>query len=179
MSALDAEEDTDVRLQVGAKSFVLSKHTIPANSLWAHLLEDSQEQTLEFPTTLPLPDKTIEIPAVISDTVLRYIDAADGETLPILDGKVTTGIYVRMVNGEVRRRSLQGCNLERYLPAKYADVVRGLSLTEALILKALSLYLGFRDLEDMATLAFVMLYNCLSRDGQAQALELARGYLPD
>ena len=159
---------------------------LPPNSLWAVLVEDPDTVSIDFPTVIPTSTGSVNIPEILQEVVVQYLDIADGRSLPAFGDKDEEhddvywqyGIYIRTHDDELQRRPIIGCELEGYLPPDYSELLQPLSLEEAILLKQLCLYLGLRDLEDMASVVFVLRHNCLSSDERKEVVEEAMELLP-
>ena len=170
--------DRTVNLYLTPSDYVeIPLSIIPPNSLWVVLAEDSELERIDFPTTIPTNSGSVEITETLRNVVVRYIDLADGKSLPVF-GDGGYGIYARTAKGELERRRIVGCELGGYLPPAYASLLESVEARQLVVLYQLSLYLGFRELEDIVGVAFAIQYNCLNKEGQVRILQYASEVLP-
>ena len=158
---------------------------LPPNSLWSVLIEDIDVDSIDFPVVIPTSTGSVEVPLRLRDVVVKYLYIADGRSLSAFVDKDDTdytywqyGIYIRNSEGELQRRPIIGCELEGYLSLVTRRLLQPLSLKEITLLKQLCLYLGLRELEDLATAVFVLRHNCLAGDERKEAVEEAMELLP-
>jgi alpha-tubulin suppressor-like RCC1 family protein len=168
-----------LNLRLGPDDYVeVPARLLPPGSLWEAVLTDPDVTSLDFPTTVPTSTGKLKITPVVRNTVVRYLDQANGAPLPFYGMESENGIYLQSPNGSLQRRPIVGCDMVPYVPQSFAAILQPLTLQEMLEVKHLSLYLGFRDLDDLATLAIVTRYHCLTTEEQQEVLVAATELLP-
>jgi len=182
MSSLDADEGDRIITILGIEpKLEIPVSYMPPGSLWEAALEEDRSTTeLDFPAMVATPDGNLPVQPWMGKAVADFIEVMEGNTLPVF-GVENERMGVRQVDlktGQLVPRKVFGTETKYYITPEQAVPVEGLSLRELLELKLVANYLGFRDLDDIASVKIVTILNGGTYEEQKVFEEEAKAILP-